>query len=144
MIRLVAILLLFVAVPGGASSDEFSSAVGQRSDGVSVNKNAMFKNWGVGAMPCASYVEAREFPDSPIGPYDATFRQWLMGFATAFNIKDSSTVDLLGHTSVERAMKWIDGYCREHGDEEFFTAVWQFTKMAYPYRAKPGINTVRN
>lgn len=144
ILRLTAILLLSVAVPSGAFSDELLSSGGQRSNGISVNENAMFKNWGVGAMPCANYVEAREFPDSPIGPYDATFRQWLMGFATAFNIKDASTTDLLGRTSVEHAMKWIEGYCRKHGDEEFFTAVWQFTKMAYPNRAKPAINITRD
>ena len=95
-------------------------------------------------MSCASYVESRDFPDTPTGPYDATFRQWLMGFATTFNIKDTSTSDLLGHTSVEIAMRWIEGYCRKNTDKEFFSAVWEFTTMAYPYRAKSNLNMVRN
>ncbi len=29
---------------------------------------------------------------------------------TSFNLKDSSTTDLLNRTSVERAMNWIEGY----------------------------------
>jgi len=142
MLRVVVLMLLFVAIPGGSYSDELSSENDPFYAGISVNEDTMFKNWGVGALSCGNFVEAREFPDSPIGPYDATFRQWLMGFATAFNIKDSSTSDLLGRTSVERAMKWIETYCRTHEDEEFFAAVWQFTKMAYPYRAKSTLNMV--
>lgn len=138
MKRLVAILVLITLVPLGTAADDM------RKDTISLNEQAMFKNWGVGAWSCSSYVEAREFPDSPIGPYDATFRQWLMGFATAFNIQDNTTADLLGRTSVERAMNWIEGYCRKNGDKEFFAAVWQFTKMAYPHRVKSGINIAKN
>ncbi|NQV48563.1 MAG: hypothetical protein HQ504_12405 [Rhodospirillaceae bacterium] len=144
MLRLAALLMLFVTLPGGLLGGELSSTDDPQHEGISINEQSVFKNWGVGAMTCANYVDAREFPDSPIGPYDATFRQWLMGFATAFNIKDSSTSDLLGNTSVERAMGWIEGYCRKHGDEEFFTAVWEFTKMAYPHRAKSATRMVRN
>lgn len=143
MLRLAALLLLFILPPVGASSDE-SSQPRRNYEGVSVNEQAVFKNWGVGAMSCSSYIEAREFPDSPVGPYDATFRQWLMGFATAFNIKDITTRDLLGRTSVERAMQWIEGYCRKNGDQDFFSAVWNFTKMAYPHRVKSTVNVVRN
>lgn len=142
MLRLLAILFLLVFAPGGSFADELSSANDQKHRGILINEQASFKNWGLGAMSCASYVEAREFPDSPVGPYDATFRQWLMGFATAFNLQDPSTADLLGRTSVERAMKWIESYCRKNATEEFFTAVWKFTKMAYPYRAKSSLNMV--
>ena len=138
MQRLVAIFMLVVLVPLGTAADEL------RRDTILLNEQAMFKNWGVGAFSCTSFVEAREFPDSPVGPYDATFRQWLMGFATAFNLKDPSTADLLGRTSVERAMSWIEGYCRKNGDKEFFAAVWEFTKMAYPHRVKPDINIAKN
>jgi len=144
MLRFVVIALLFLAAPVGTLSEEVSSVPAPRLETMQIDENAIFKNWGVGAMSCTSYVEAREFPDSPIGPYDATFRQWLMGFTTAFNIKDTSTSDLLGHTSVERAMSWIEGYCRKNTDKEFFSAVWEFTTMAYPYRAKSSLNIVRN
>ena len=144
MLRLAAIILLSIAVTGGAYSGELSSVDDRQYDEISVNEQAIFKNWGVGVMSCTSYVEAREFPDSPVGSYDATFRQWLMGFATAFNIKDTSTADLLGNTSVERAMGWIEGYCRKNGNMEFFTAVWEFTKMAYPHRAKSALKVVTN
>ena len=140
MIRFVVFMLLVVAMPSGTYSDEITSADEQFYENISVNEDAMFKNWGVGAFTCTSYVEARDLPDSPVGPYDATFRQWFMGFATAFNIKDRSTSDLLGRTSVVRAMNWIEGYCRKNMDDDFFTAVWQFTKIAYPYRSKPTPN----
>ncbi len=141
MLRFAVILLLSLAIPDTALSDEFSRA---NTQGVSVNKQATFKNWGVGAMSCARYVEAREMPDTPVGPFDVTFRQWLMGFTTAFNVKDSATTDLLGRTSVERAMNWIEIYCRKNQDKEFFTAVWEFTKLAYPRRVKPGTKIARN
>ena len=88
MQRLVAIFMLVVLVPLGTAADEL------RRDTILLNEQAMFKNWGVGAFSCTSFVEAREFPDSPVGPYDATFRQWLMGFATAFNLKDPDYVAL--------------------------------------------------
>jgi len=144
MLRLAVFIFLVAAVPGETVSGELLSEENRFYEDISVSEDTVFKNWGVGAMSCANYVEAREFPDSPIGPYDATFRQWFMGFATAFNIKDASTSDLLGRTSVERAMKWIEGYCRKHEDKEFFTAVWQFTRLAYPYRAKQATNIARN
>lgn len=138
MLRFAVILMLFAFAPLGTFADDAGH------DRITLNEQAMFKNWGVGAFSCTSFVEAREFPDSPVGPYDATFRQWLMGFATAFNLKDNSTADLLGHTSVERAMSWIEGYCRKNGDKEFFSAVWEFTKMAYPHRAKSAIKVAKN
>lgn len=144
MLRLVAFMILVVAMPGVASSDDLLSAEDRFYEGISVNQDAVFKNWGVGAMSCTDYIEAREFPDSPVGPYDATFRQWLMGFTTAFNIKDRSTRDLLGRTSVEASMKWIESYCRKNKDQDFFTAVWQFTKTVYPHRIKPGASIARN
>lgn len=144
MLRIVVIIFLVFAMPGWTYSDELLSADEQFYDAISVNENSVFKNWGVGALSCANYVEAREFPDTPIGSYDATYRQWLMGFATAFNIKDAATSDLLGRTSVERAMKWIESYCRKNGKEDFLTAVWEFTKMAYPFRAKTTTNIARN
>lgn len=144
MLRTVAFVLLLLVMPGGASSGELVSSDEQFYDAISVDQDAMFKNWGVGALSCAKYIEAREFPDSPIGPYDATFRQWLMGFATAFNIKDASTSDLLGRTSVERVMKWVEDYCRKNEDDEFLTAIWKFTKIAYPYRIRPTTNIAAN
>ena len=140
MLRLVVFTLLLLAFPGGTYSDEMLPDDRQFYEDISVDKHATFKNWGVGAMTCANYVSAREYPDSPVGPYDATFRQWLMGFATAFNIKDNNTSDLLGRTSVERAMKWIEGYCRKNTGGQFFTAVWEFTKIAYPHRQRPITN----
>ena len=144
MVRLLTLLILFLALPSAALSGDKSSAEEKFYAEVSVSEDSMFKNWGVGALTCSEYVAAREFPDSPIGPYDATFRQWLMGFTTAFNIKDQGTSDLLGRTSVERAMKWIENYCRENEGQEYFAAVWAFTKMAYPYRQKPITNVARN
>jgi hypothetical protein len=143
MLRLVAFIILIVAIPNGTYSDDLLSDDDQFYKAISVNENDVFKNWGVGAFSCAKYVEARELPDSPVGPYDATFRQWFMGFTTAFNIKDPDTRDLLGRTSVERGMKWIESFCRKHGEEQFFTGVWQFIKIAYPHRAKQAINLAR-
>ena len=60
----------------------------------------------------------------------------MLGFATAFNLKDPGTADLLGNTTIEKAMAWIEFYCRNHRNEEFFDAVWEFTKKAYPRRKK--------
>ena len=144
MLRFAVIALVFLAAPSGTLPEEVSSVQTPRLENMQIDEHAIFKNWGVGTMSCASYVESRDFPDTPTGPYDATFRQWLMGFTTAFNIKDQSTSDLLGYTSVERAMSWIEGYCRKSPDKEFFSAVWEFTKVAYPHRAKSRHNMVRN
>lgn len=144
MVRVFTLLILLLALPAGLNAGDRISAEEQFYNDISVNEDSMFKNWGVGALSCADYIAAREFPDSPIGPYDATFRQWLMGFTTAFNIKDRGTSDLLGRTSVEKAMKWIEGYCRKNQGKEYFAAVWELTKIAYPYREKPITNMAEN
>ncbi len=136
MLRTGLIVLLCVTTLHGAFGGEEPITNDTRTIGVALNDGTVFKNWGVGGLTCGTFVEARKFPDSPVGPYDATFRQWLLGFATAFNVKDPGTTDLLGNTTVEKAMAWIEFYCRKHRNEEFFTAVWEFTKKAYPRRSK--------
>ena len=144
MLRLLTLLIFMMTFSGVSLSDEIAFVDSPESKELSINKQYTFKNWGVGSFSCTQFVESREMPDSPIGPYDATFRQWLMGYATAFNIMDETTSDLLGRTSIERTMNWIENYCRLNGDVEFVSAVWKFTHMAYPHRMKTTVNTARN
>jgi len=139
MLRFAAIPLLAALAFGEASAKEPPTIRTQAVRGAAVDKDAVFKNWGVGGMTCGEFVVAREFPDSPVGPYDATFRQWLLGFATAFNIKDPDTADLLGGETAESAMIWIETYCRINPQQEFFQAVWKYTEQAYPYRIRQSL-----
>ena len=136
MPRIVLIVLLCVTTLHGALGGEEAIVNDTRAIGIALNERTVFKNWGVGGLTCVTYLEARKFPDSSVGPYDATFRQWLLGFATAFNVKDPGTSDLLGNTTVEKTMAWLEYYCRKHRNAEFFDAVWAFTKKAYPRRKK--------
>ena len=99
--------------------------------------------WGVGYVSCGEYVEARNLPDHPAGRYDATFTQWVLGFATAYNLANQNSSDLFQQTDVPRAMLWLENYCKEHLSEAFFNAVvelqdelnWKHTRNWTPVRA---------
>jgi hypothetical protein len=78
--------------------------------------------WGIGQINCGRFVQERERRPGVRGPYDATFRQWFLGFATALNWIMLSNRDLLASTDAEGAMTWLEDYCRAKPDDTFFDA----------------------
>lgn len=78
--------------------------------------------WGIGQISCGRFITERERRAGAHGPYDATFRQWLLGFITALNWMDPNRQDLLEGSDAEGAMLWVENYCRTHPLDTFFDA----------------------
>lgn len=78
--------------------------------------------WGIGQISCGRFIQERERRAGPYGSYDATFRQWLLGFITALNWAGPDRRDLLAGADAEGAMLWIENYCRARPLDTFFDA----------------------
>lgn len=78
--------------------------------------------WGIGQISCGRFVQERERGAGAYGPFDATFRQWLLGFLTALNWSDPERPDLLAGTDAEGAMLWVENHCRSQPLDTFFDA----------------------
>ncbi|MBL8661155.1 MAG: hypothetical protein JNM75_15570 [Rhodospirillales bacterium] len=78
--------------------------------------------WGIGQISCGRFVQERERRPGAYGAYDATFRQWLLGFMTALNWSDPAQRDLLAGSDAEGAMLWVENYCRGQPLDTFFDA----------------------
>lgn len=104
--RCLASLLLSCMLTGAAAAEEARE--------VSI--------WGIGQISCGRFVQERERPAGPYGAYDATFRQWLLGFITALNWSDPQRRDRLAGTDAEGAMLWVENHCRTQPLDTFFDA----------------------
>lgn len=78
--------------------------------------------WGIGQISCGRFIQERERRAGPYGSYDATFRQWLLGFITALNWSEPQRRDLLAGADAEGAMLWVENYCRAQPLDTFFDA----------------------
>lgn len=78
--------------------------------------------WGIGQISCGRFIQERERRAGAHGPYDATFRQWLLGFITALNWMDPDRRDLLEGSDAEGAMLWVENYCRAKPLDTFLDA----------------------
>ena len=76
--------------------------------------------WGAGSRSChqfqrsAADVQAR-----------APFRDFLMGYLTAYNNLAAVTYNALGDMSLEDALGWLDDYCDMHKLDSFDRALGQ-------------------
>lgn len=85
-------------------------------------RGAGVATWGIGQISCGRFVQERERRPGNRGPYDATFRQWLLGFITALNWSAADRRDLLEGSDAEGAMLWVENYCRGKPLDTFLDA----------------------
>lgn len=100
----------------------------------SMDQNNEFRTIGIGAQPCSAYLQARQGNDPDAS---APYGVWMTGFITANNLTRRHTYDLLGNTTVERAMDVLDSYCGDHPEHPFVFAVMQLvSKELVPQRVQ--------
>ncbi len=93
--------------------------------------------WGVGNKACISYTKAREADD-----YNA-FKNYLMGFLTAYNILTPETYRLSGSMNLNEILTWFDDYCELKAVNGFEQAIYDFTVEHYGNRAKKSASLSR-
>ncbi|MCI0400293.1 MAG: hypothetical protein L0Y67_01795 [Gammaproteobacteria bacterium] len=92
--------------------------------------DALGKYQTYATMPCGNYAEYRASPDS------IQVTTFVKGYLSALNFSLDDTYDLLGNTTFEDAMAWIDRYCQEHATATFNDALQMFLVEFYPSRRR--------
>jgi hypothetical protein len=90
---------------------------------------------GPGAITCTAFIEHRD------AGRDNAFRWWLFGWTAAHNkLLDHTYALIPDEPAFERAILWLDGYCRVHPAQTLVDAAVALTESElYPKRliAKP-------
>jgi hypothetical protein len=93
--------------------------------------------WGAGGRSCNQFAQAQQ---------DATrlapFRDYLMGYLTAFNTLAPDTYDAVGGESLETSLSWLGQYCDQHKMDSFERAMGQLLLARHDQRSQrpPGAN----
>jgi len=69
------------------------------------DKNGHFAIWGKGNKSCHSYNISRNTDE------EQRFKDYIMGFLTAFNIQMPETYRISGHMNLDEILAWLDDYC---------------------------------
>ncbi len=94
------------------------------------DENGSYAIWGVGKKSCFSYNKSRDSGD------DSTYRNYLMGYLTAFNTQADDTYRISGGMDMFGVLNWIDEYCQEKPVHGFDQAVVEFIVEQFPKRYK--------
>lgn len=94
--------------------------------------------WGAGGRSCNQFSQSR-----PDAAKLATFRDYLMGYLTAFNTLAPDTYDALGGESLETSLNWLDEYCGQHKMDSFERAVGQLLLTRHEQRSRTPPGTSR-
>jgi len=94
--------------------------------------------WGEGGRSCNQFTQAR-----PHAARLAPFRDYLMGYLTAFNMLAPDTYDAVGGESLETTLSWLDEYCDTHKMDSFERALGQLLLARHDQRARMPPGTTR-
>ena len=86
--------------------------------------------WGLGQSSCFQYTKAIAKED------DGRYRDYLMGYLTAFNTLSDDTYNVAGETKLGEISEWIANYCDMHQIESFNRAIQQYVSEQFERRAK--------
>jgi hypothetical protein len=97
-----------------------------------------FAVFGLGATSCRDYIAARRSG----GEAQKGYADWLLAYASAFNLIVPNTYDLFGARTLDQSLDWLDGYCRDDQRAVFINAVAALSERLYGNRANlaPGKN----
>lgn len=76
--------------------------------------------WGAGSRSCHQYQRSASDVQAR-----APFKDFLMGYLTAYNNLAALTYNAIGDMSLEAALGWLDGYCDQHKLDSFDRALGQ-------------------
>jgi hypothetical protein len=68
---------------------------------------------GVGGRSCRTFVTERSRNN------DVNYLMWLAGYLTRYNAATIGAYDILGDTEIDKAMMWLENYCKEHPYQPF-------------------------
>ena len=85
---------------------------------------------GVGAEPCALYLEARQAGGGRLLEYEI----WMSGYFSAFNQIVSNTYSIMGDRNMGHFYEALDQYCGAQPEELFVSALAQITMLVFPER----------
>jgi hypothetical protein len=71
---------------------------------------------GTGGRSCRTFVSDRSRNN------DVYYLMWLAGYLTRYNTSTPGAYDILGDRSIDKAMMWLEGYCKEHPFQSFDSA----------------------
>lgn len=89
--------------------------------------------WGMGGRSCNQFQRSAADADAR-----APFRDFLMGYLTAYNALTPATYNALGTMSLEDALDWLDDYCGLHKLDSFDRALGQLLVAHHATRAANG------
>ena len=84
--------------------------------------------WGVGQTSCHKFVKARENEDA------RQYKDYLMGYLTAFNTLSEDTYNISGKTKLGEIEQWLAEYCGLHQIESFNRAIQQYATDSFESR----------
>ena len=64
-----------------------------------------FAIWGKGNKSCHSYNISRNTDE------EQRFKDYIMGYLTAFNVQMPETYRIAGHMNLNEILSWLDDYC---------------------------------
>ena len=87
--------------------------------------------WGAGGRSCHQFTQSSA-EASTLAP----FRDYLMGYLTAFNALTPDTYDAVGGASLEKTLVWLAAYCGEHKMDSFERAIGQLLVSSHDQRTR--------
>ncbi len=70
------------------------------------DKDGNFAIWGKGNKSCHSYNSSRNTDE------EQRFKDYIMGFLTAFNVQMPETYRVSGNMNLDEILAWLDDYCQ--------------------------------
>jgi len=95
-----------------------------------MDESGRYAIWGAGLKSCHSYGKARAKQE------DASYRDYLMGYLTAYNALTPETYRLSAGQNLEAILGWFDAYCGARPVHGFDQAVLEFISEHHPARRK--------
>ena len=93
-----------------------------------IDENSRYQTYAT--MLCNSFLEYRASED------DVQVVTFVKGYLSALNFSLDDTYNLLGNTSFDDAMVWLDGYCGEHPSSTLNSALQMLLIELYPSRQR--------
>jgi hypothetical protein len=94
------------------------------------DNNGNYAVWGVGGKSCQNYNMARAANN------DANFKDFLMGFFTAYNHQADETYSVTNTMTMDEILVWFDNECELKPVSSFEEAIITFILKHYEKRAK--------
>ena len=73
---------------------------------LAADKDGNFAIWGKGNKSCHNYNISRNTDE------EQRFKDYIMGFLTAFNVQMPETYRVSGHMTLDEILTWLDDYCQ--------------------------------